>query len=93
MGSVLILLLLFLIVVLFIVVVSAISLSKKSYMNSIVDSQNGIASIVHDNASKTVTDSMSGAMQTINTFGFQDFDVDNFYNSLNIGKDNYEKNK
>ena len=49
-----------------------------------VDSSNiGITSVVHDNASKTVKDSIDGAIDTLNAHGIMELNLENFYNSLN----------
>ena len=58
-----------------------------SHMENVADSFDGVHKVAHDNASKTVECSMSGATNTLSSFGISDLNMDNFYNSLNKKKE------
>lgn len=72
------------------VFVATYYLNKKtnasSHIINVNSSNIGITSVVHDNASKTVKDSMNGAIDTLNAHGIKELNLENFYNSLNKSK-------
>lgn len=82
------LILFLLILVIFLsVFVTSYNLNKKTNASSHISNVNnsciGILSVVHDNASKTVKDSMDGAIDTLKSHGIIELNPENFYNSLN----------
>lgn len=73
------------------VLVTARQLGKKTnivlHLENIAGSFDGLPKIVHDNASKTIGDSLQGAQNTLSSFGFESLNMNYFYNSLNKKKE------
>lgn len=76
---------LFFVVICAYVVFKAIGMSKNNELKNEDCSVEGVCSIVHLNASKTVIDSMEGAKKTLDDFGVHDFSLSHFLDSLNGG--------